>query len=425
MRNDVWRVVICSVVLLAAREARSQTPIDRIVAVVDKEIITESELEDRIHFIGMQNNIDVSKPEVKKQVLDAMITDKLILAQALIDSIEVTDDEVARTLDQQIQNLVRQLGSEQRVEQTYGKPIGRIRREFRDEMRKQLLVQKIRQNREANLRVSRREVEEFYEAYKDSLPQVPDQYEMSHIFIVPKADTLVEQRIKTRMETILDSIRAGGDFADFAKRYSIDGTAANGGDLGWAKRGDYVHEFEEAVFSLKEGELSKVVKTQFGFHIIQLVGRRGESVHARHILMRIEKGPVSDSAAVQQLRALRDSVLHGSSFADLATRYSEDEETKATGGDLGTLTPEQLTAEFLDEVKNLKDGEIGQPTRVTLGSSYGYQIVFVRKKTPAHSTNFDQDYKRLEQLALYLKKTRQNNEWVEELKKNIYWESRL
>ncbi|MGB2866895.1 MAG: peptidylprolyl isomerase [Bacteroidota bacterium] len=425
MRNAVWRTAIIWLVVLGASEVRSQTLIDRIVAVVDKEIITQSELEDRIHFIGMQNNIDVTKPEIRKQVLDAMITDKLILAQALIDSIEVTDDEVSRTLDQQIQNLVRQLGSEARVEQTYGKPIGRIRREFRDEMRKQLLVQKIRQNREANLRVSRREVEEFYEAYKDSLPQVPDQYDMSHIFIVPKADTLIEQRTKKRMETILDSIRAGGDFADFARRYSIDGTAANGGDLGWAKRGDYVHEFEEAVFSLKEGEISNVIKTQFGFHIIQLVGRRGESVHARHILMRIEKGPASDSAAVQQLRALRDSVLKGTPFADLATRYSEDEETKATGGDLGTLTPEQLTAEFMEEVKNLKDGEISQPTRVTLGTSYGYQIVLMRKKIPAHPTSFDQDYKRLEQLALYLKRNRQNNEWVEELKKNIYWESRL
>ena len=141
-------------------------------------------------------------------------------------------------------------------------------------------------------------------SFKDSLPQVPEEFELSHIYIVPKPDTAVEAKTGMIMQSILDSIHAGGDFADFAKRYSTDpGSAASGGDLGWEKRGVFVREFEETVFGLKEGEISRIVKTQFGFHIIQLLGRRGESVHARHILMKIEKGPASDSAAVDTLRS--------------------------------------------------------------------------------------------------------------------------
>ncbi|HTP12025.1 MAG TPA: peptidylprolyl isomerase, partial [Bacteroidota bacterium] len=224
---------------------------------------------------------------------------------------------------------------------------------------------------------------------------------------------------------ILDSLRAGGDFADFAKRYSSDATAANGGDLGWSKRGDFVPEFEEALFALRAGQISDVVKTQFGYHIIQLIERRGESVHARHILFRIEKGSASDSAAIRELQAIRDSALAGQPFAELAKKYSEDDQTKPLGGDLGEVSAKDITPDFADEVKNLKEGGISQPTKIAVGSSYGYQIVLMRKKVPAHMPTLQGDYKQLERLALYLKQTKMNNEWIEELKKNIYLDVRL
>ena len=134
----------------------SQTLIDRIVAVVDREMITESELQERVNFVALQNRLDATKPELKSQILDAMVAEKLILAQAIIDSVEITDDQISQALDQQIQNIIRQLGSAERVEQYYGKPINRIKREFREEMRKQLLVQRVRQSREAAISVSRR-----------------------------------------------------------------------------------------------------------------------------------------------------------------------------------------------------------------------------------------------------------------------------
>jgi peptidyl-prolyl cis-trans isomerase SurA len=413
-------------ILLIPLRLSAQTLIDRIVAVVDKEIITESELSERVSFLAMQNRIDPNQKGLRTQVLDGLISEKLILAQALIDSIEVTDDEITRALDQQIANFVRQVGSEPRVEQMYGKSISRIKREYRTEIKNQLLVQKVRQQREASFSVTRREVEDFFLSFRDSLPQVPEEFELSHIYIVPKPDATVEAKTRQLMQSVLDSIHAGGDFDDFAKRYSTDpGSAASGGDLGWEKRGVFVREFEETVFGLKEGDISGIVQTQFGFHIIQLLGRRGESVHARHILMKIDKGPASDSAAVDTLRALRERVLKGELFAGLASKYSEDEDTKSVGGDLGTLTVDQLQPDFAGQIKDMKAGEISEPQRTAVGASYGFHIIWMRKRTSPHAINIQDDYKRIEQLALYMKRNKLNAEWLDELKKTIYVDIRL
>ncbi|MEX1139985.1 MAG: peptidylprolyl isomerase [Bacteroidota bacterium] len=418
-------VVIMFALLHGLANGQNLPIIDRIIAVVDKEIITESELRERITLVAMQNRLDPANPELRNQILDGMITEKLILAQAILDSVTVTDQEVSNALDQQLQNIIRQAGSEARVEQYYGMPLSRIRREYRDDIRKQLLVQRVRQTREASMLVSRREMEEFFATFQDSLPRVPDQYELSNIFVTPKPDSQVEQQSTQRLRSILDSIRAGGDFAEFARRHSQDGTAASGGDLGWAKRGTFVPEFESAVFSLPEGGISGIVKTEFGLHLIQLLERRGESVHVRHILLRLNRGPASDSTAVQFLNSLRLQVLDGASFAELAQKYSEDDETKPVGGDMGTVTLEQLEAEFTEVVAKLDGGQISEPHRITLKNNYGFQIVLVRKKIPAHPMNLTDDYRRIEQVALYVKKNRKNAEWVEELKKTIYWETRL
>ena len=425
---SVRRSIALAVIVLASCVTRvaAQTAVDRIVAVVDKEIITEADLQERLTYIAIQNRMDPKTPGLRKQVLDGMIADKLVLAQAIIDSVNVTDEEVTRMLDQQFQNFIRQAGSEQQLEKVYGKPIARMKREYKPEMRKQVLIQRVRQQREANIQITRREAEEFYESYKDSLPKVPEELDLSHIFIIPKPDSALEEQSRKKLNVIRDSIVAGGDFADFARRYSQDGSAPSGGDLGWAKRGVvFVPEFEEAVFALKEKEISPVVKTEFGYHLIQLLERRGESVHARHILFRTEKGPASDTAAVVRLRELRDRVLKGESFAELARKYSEDEDTKSVGGDLGTVAVDQLEADFAPVVKDLKPGEISQPHRVSLKSLYGYQIVLLKKRTAPHAVNMNDDYRRIEQMALYMKRNRLNSEWIEQLKNSIYWEPRL
>lgn len=418
---------ILFLLFMCAAAASAQTTLDKIVAVVDKEIITLSDLNFTVQQVAIQNKVDPASPEVRDQVLDGMINDKLILAQAIQDSVIVTEDEVSETLNQQIQQLVYRLGSEAKLEEAYGMSVGRIKRDyqFREQIRKKLLVQKVQQQRQASLSVSRRDVEEFYQQYKDSIPNVPTEFELSHIYIEPKPDASALKAIYDKALAVADSIRAGGDFADFARRYSSDATASQGGDLGFARRGSFVKEYEEVAFTLRDSEISNPVRTQFGYHIIQLLERRGDAVHTRHILFPIKVSQANDDSAIALLNKIRDSVLAGGNFGLFARKYSEDNDTKDIGGDLGRVSIDQLDPAYEDFVKGAKTGDISEPRKITVGNKYGYHIILVRSVTPEHAINLQQDYKRLEQLALQFKMTTNYQEWVEELRKTVYWEKKL
>jgi peptidyl-prolyl cis-trans isomerase SurA len=406
--------------------ASAQTVLDRVVAIVDREIITESDLNYAVQMMAVQSKIDPATPGLHDQVLDGLINEKLILAQALEDSVLVTDEEVADRLDRQIKLLVQQYGSEQKLEELYNMPITRMKRDFREEIRKQLLIQKIRQTREGGLTVSHREVEAFYKENKDSLPVVPQEFELSHIFIKPKPDSATDREVYRFAESVLDSIKAGGDFAAFAKRYSTDGGSAQaGGDLGWVRRGLFVKEFEETAFSMKDSELSKPVKTQFGYHIIQLLERRGDAVHPRHILFAVGQTATSDDSTIAELKRLRIRFLNGENFGLLARLSSEDPDTKDVGGDLGRIPADQIDPAFMDVLKTLKPGGISEPVKVPLGNSYGYHIVWLRWLSQEHTMNLNDDYRRLEQFALQFKSNAKYQQWVEELRKTIYWEKKL
>ncbi len=405
----------------------AQTTLDKIVAVVDKEIITLSDLNFNVQQLAIQNKIDPNTAEFRDRVLDGMINEKLVLAQALEDSIVVTEDEVTERLEQQIQRLVYQVGSEAKLEETYGMSVSRMKRDyqFRDMVRKQMLVQKVQQQRQVAVAVSRREVEEFYTQYKDSIPNVPAEFELSHIYIEPKPDSSALKAIYNKALVIADSIKAGGNFPDFAKRYSSDGSASQGGDLGFARRGSFVKEYEEVAFTLNEGEISKPVKSQFGYHIIQLVERRGDAVRTRHILFPIQVLPINDDSAIAHLNRIRASALAGESFGVLARKYSEDNDTKDVGGDLGKTSIDQLDPAYDDFVKSAKPGDISEPRKIQVANKYGYHIILVRSASPAHPISLQEDYKRLEQLALQFKLNANYQTWIEGMRKNIYWEKKL
>lgn len=406
---------------------QAQQSLDRIIAIVDREVITESDLNFTVQQLALQNRLDPSSKELRDRVLDGMINDKLVLAQAIEDSVIVTDEEVTERLDQQISRMMYQVGGQQKLEEVYGMTVNRMKRDFqfRELIRKQMLVQKIQQQRQTQLSVTRREVEEFYTTYKDSIPQVPMEFELSHIYIEPKPDSTVLQALVKKVQSIADSIKRGGDFADFARRYSSDGTAASGGDLGFARRGSFVKEFEEVAFTLAQDEISKPVKTQFGYHIIQLMERRGDAVRTRHILFPISMSQENDDSAVAQLGRLRSEALSGKPFGVLARNFSEDNDTKDIGGDLGRVASDQLDPAYADFVKNAKAGDISEPRKLTVQNKYGYHIIYVRSVTPSHMINLNDDYKRLEQLCLQFKLSTTYEHWVEELRKTIYWEKKL
>jgi peptidyl-prolyl cis-trans isomerase SurA len=401
---------------------RQAQVLDRIVAVVENDPILESELTAQIQFFVMNNRLDARAPGVRAQVLQQMIGEKLIVAKAVLDSVTVSDEEVQQQLDAAIQQRIQQVGSESRLEELYGMPLSRIKREYREEMRKNLLAQKLQQQRFGSSTIGRFEVEEFFQTYRDSLPRVPEEVELAHIFVKPRLGEGERLAARTKMQALLDSLVAGADFAGLAQRHSDDpGSAPLGGNLGLVRRGQFVKEFESAVFGLNEGQTSGIVETELGMHIIQLMERRGDAVRARHILLRMQRTPANDTNAVRFLDSLRARFLAGESFAELAKKYSEDKETNLIGGSLGTLEFEQLDKNWYGTVSPLKAGEVSTPAQLPVGSSYGYHIVLLRKRTAAHTMTVDGDYHKLEQIALNYKRTKDYQNWLDELRKQIYW----
>jgi peptidyl-prolyl cis-trans isomerase SurA len=404
----------------------AQQALDRVVAVVDREIITESELNFRVTQYAVQNKLSPSDQGLRRQVLDQLIADKLVLAQAVEDSIVITDDEVSRQLDDNISRLVTAYGSEARVEELYGMPVNRIKREIRDDIKKQMLSQRLQQKKFGEVSVSPHEVAELVETLKDSLPMVPPQVVLSQIFSASKASDTTKMRARAVALSLLDSLKQGADFQNLSKRFSQDASAQFGGDLGWAKRGSFVKEFEESVFGLQIGQISDIVETQFGYHIIQLVERKGEAVHTRHILIKVERTAADDDSVKAKLLGMRTKIMAGEKFADYARQFSEDEDSKAFGGDIGEVLLDQLSPEFRKAIQTLKPGEISLPVPISLTSSTkGYAIVLVREIIPEHRMNIENDYKRLERQALLFKQSKLFERWIEELKKSIYWENRL
>lgn len=416
----LWLIVLSTVL--------AQEVLDKIVAVVDNEIILQSELDFQASIYARQRGIDPGRPDLKKQILNTMIEDKLVYAQSELDSTVVTEEEISQRIDYQIQNFQQQYGSIQKIEEMYGMSIEKIKRELRDDVRKNLMIQKLQQTKFGEVEATRREVEQFYNDFKDSIGIIPEKLTIYHIFKNPKANDLIKKKSRDLAQSLLDSLKAGADFATLAKKYSNDpGSATLGGDLGFVKRGVFYPEFEAAAFSLGENEYSDVIETPVGFHIIQLLERRGESIHTRHILIKIEPDENADLATIQQLTDLRDSVINGNAkFQDLAKKYSDDKETAPFGGSLGTFYLNQLDKNLLDIVSKLKEGEISFPKRLEYApGTYGYHIVYLEKRIPQHPASLEEDYNQLKQLASEYKKQKKYQEWINDLKKKIYWEIRL
>ncbi len=431
----VFCAVFCCAILLVGKHAAAQAPvqeikpgttIDGIAAIVGKEIILESDV---MAAEAMERSQmapgSMTDSALHAAVLRNFIDQDVLYAKAIEDSVEVTDDEVSQQLDYRIQTIVSQYGSEQRLESVYGKTISELKREFRDEMKKKMLGdQWLRQKIGDPQRVTSQDVEDFYNMYKDSLAlqTIPDEYDLADIAIAQTPSTAAKDSARSLAERLHDSLIHGAPFGLLAKRYSQDsGSAVDSGDLGFQKRGIFVKEFEQAAFGLKEGQISNVVETEFGFHIIQLLERRGDEVHVRHILIRIPKTQADVQSALDTIRAIRDSIIHGASFADLASRRSVDPLTKAFGGDMGHVVGSSLSAEILDSVKNTKPGEITHPVRAQLSATlWGYKIFLLKKIIPSHKPNLQQDYSQLESLATQFAQQKQIERIMEEVRKQVF-----
>jgi peptidyl-prolyl cis-trans isomerase SurA len=420
--------ILLFILVSVASGIYSQEVIDKVVAVVDNEIILQSELNFQTSIYASQRGADPNSPELKKQILNSLIDEKLVYAQAELDSIQVTEDEISQRIDYQIQVLQQQYGSTQNIEKLYGMSIERIKRELRDDVRKNLMVQRLREKNFASIEASRREVVDFFDGYKDSIGTIPEKLKIYHIFVNPKTNSRLKKKYKDFAQAILDSIRAGSSFEEMAKKYSEDpGSAQFGGDLGFVKRGVFYPEFESVAFAMKEGEISDVIESPAGFHIIQLLERRGESIHTRHILIKIKADENADLDAIEFLNNIRDSVINNKgTFQEYAKKYSEDKDTAPFGGELGTFYINQLDKHLLDVVSKMKAGEISYPRRIEYGQGiYGYHIVYLESRVPQHPASLEEDYPEIKKLADEYKKQKEYDKWIEGLKDKIYWDIRL
>lgn len=408
--------------------AFGQQVADKIIAVVDNEIILKSELDFRVNMEAAQKNLDPANQDLQKAILNQLIEEKLLYAQAELDSIVVREEQITEVLENQINYFINQYGSKERLEQLYGMPVEKIKRTLRDDTRKSLMAQMMQQKKFSEMQVTRKEVVEFFDQFKDSLSIVPDKYQMAHIFQNPQTGERIKNKAKELAVKLLDSLKKGADFSELAKKFSDDpGSASQGGDLGFVKRGVFYPEFESVAFSLAPNQLSGIVESPVGYHIIQLLERRGESIHSRHILVKLKSDDEADLQAIEFLTEIRDSIMKGTnSFEYYAKKYSDDKETGKFGGELGTFEVGQLDKSLTDVIYKLKEGDISYPKRLEIDqNNYGYHIVKLMKRIPEHKPNLDLDYNEIKRIAEYYKKQKLYTKWIQELKEKIFWEVRI
>lgn len=406
----------------------SQTVLDKIVAVVDNEIILKSELDYQVNFTTAKENLDATDAAIQNRILDQMIEERLLYAQAELDSVTVSNEQVTSQLENQLNFFIRQYGSEENVEKVYGMSIDKIRRELRDDVKKSLMAQTLQQQKFGAVEVSRREVEEFYNANKDSLGIIPERFTLQHIFVNPRGGERVKTKAKNFMRTIIDSLNAGVDFGELAKRYSEDpGSASRGGDLGYVKRGVFFPEFEAAAYSLRAGERSGIIESPVGYHIIELLDRRGESIHTRHILVKIKSDDEADLQAIELLSEIRDSLLNGvNTIGYYAAKYSDDENSAKLDAELGVFEISQLDDKMKEYVYKLEKGEISFPKRLEIDeTTYGFHIVKMKNRVREHVASIEKDYEDIKRIAVFNKKQKLYKAWVQEIKDKIFWEVRI
>ena len=414
-------VVFSIITVLSAYSlyAQQSQVLDKIIATVGREIVLQSDVEGRIAMFLQQNpKVNPSDPELRKQVLESLINERLMVTKAVEDSIAVMDEEINQSLDFMMQNLMQTYGSEKRVEDLYGMSVSRIRKNYREEVRKQLLVERLQQQKFMGVKCTNREVEDFYNQYRDSIRAIPASVELAHIVkhIKPSADA--KEEVKRLALKIRDSIAKGIDFAELAKRHSGDpGSASTGGDLGWVDKGKFVAEYERAAYELQSDETSQPIESPFGFHIIQTIEKRKDASHTRHILLKLG-GSADDKSRVEKiLNELKEKVEKSESFEDFAKQYSDEKETQGFGGSMGVIELNRLPADLKSIVETLPVGGVSQPLPYMADPTKPSLHIILKKKNIAeHTPTLSSDYKKIEQMALQQKQAKLMESFLKELR---------
>lgn len=415
--------------LLSFGQGQQGISIDKIIARVDNYYILRSELEE----IYQSYLAEGQRTPEKCQLLESLIINKMLLAKAEIDSVTVEDKEVDGQLDGRMNYMIQRFGSEKNLVEAYGKSIDALKTELRQQVKEQAIVETMQQKIAGDVKITPNEVRKFFNSIpKDSLPYIPAEVEVGHI--VRLATVTKEQKEKLRDQLLDLKKRAenGEDFAMLAQVYSEDlGSAKNGGDLGFAKRGAMVPEFEGAALALKPNEISNIVESQFGFHLIQLIETRGAEYHARHILLRPDYNRGTDlSQATQYLDSLRVLIKADSlTFALAAKGSSEDKVTADAGGiisdpqtGIGRLSLDaSMDPALYFALDSMKVSDISVPISYrTEDGRTAMRILWYKSKSEPHTANLRDDYEKLAQIVLSNKKNNALEEWFKKAAGDVF-----
>jgi peptidyl-prolyl cis-trans isomerase SurA len=432
-RHDFARRVWMVAALLAAvfGAARLTAASERIAAIVNKEVILESDVDDQLRVAEANLRVDpsdsVSVAKLRKDVLRQMIDEQVILAEAQKQNVTVSQSDLDQAVKQAIANVRNRLGSEAAFQQALKQEHtteDALRKKYEPDVKKQLLVMRmVNKEVQSKTTVSDTEAKTYFTAHRDSLGKRPEQLKLSAIVIGVEADSMQVRRLKVRADSVRNLVVVKKQpFEDVARKFSDDPSGQRGGDLGTFARGDMVGEFEDVAFALKPMEVSPVTRSRYGWHIIQVLEHlpaAGDSlperVHARHILIQAKTGPRDEERARKKAAEVRDQLLKGADFAAMARKYSMDTSTKDSGGALGDVPVTSLPPNFQEPLTGLNVGEVSVP----LKGEAGYYIFKLGGKIPERDYQFEEVRDDMKQIVLNQKLRDAYDRWLERIRKNV------
>jgi len=405
-------------------EQKSQTVLDEVVAVVGKNIILQSDIETQYLQYRMQGYIEGSSSTIKCDILKELIFQKLLLNQADIDSIVVGPAQVEQELDRRFRYYISQFGSQEKLEEYYHKPVDQFKEEMREIIGDQILQQDVQEQITKNVTITPKEIKVFYkEIHQDSLPLINVAYQVAEIVKKPPISAAEKLAVKEKLFNLRTRILKGESFATLAILYSEDpGSAKKGGELGMYGRGELYPEFEDVAYGLKEGEISGIVETEAGYHIIQMIEKKDEFINVRHILLRPKISPYALKEAAVFLDSIRNLIVKNSiTFKAAALKFS-DEQNRFNGGLI--LNPKSGNAIFQAEeldpkvfyvIDKLDVGKVsGAVSFTTDKNQQAYRLLQLVKKIAPHKANMRQDYDVIQKAAISKKKKEVIDSWVKE-----------
>jgi len=419
---------LCLALLMSGGLMAQPKLIDGVLAVVGKEIVLKSDLDQSVEAQTRQNP---ALPVEDCRVFEDLLLEKLLLHQAALDSIEVAEDEVQANIDRRIAVFIQQIGSETKLEQYYGKSILEIKEEMAPLIKNQLTAQRMLQEINGDVEITPSEVREFYaEIPKDSLPLINAEVEYAEISLFPEVSDAAKQEAIDKLNEIKDRIENGSSFSTMAVLYSEDpGSARNGGEYKGIKRGQFVKEFEAVAFNLALNEISEPFKSEYGYHIVQVQRKIGQELDLRHILIKPKISAENLEATKLKLDSIRQQILNNEiTFEEAAQKYSAAEESRLNGGRV--MNPQtgdskwetgQLDKTIFYTLESIEEGTISEPSFFrTRDEKEGYKLVKLIDRSDAHIADMATDYQRIKQVALAQKKNRILEEWVDEKIKDTY-----